>query len=261
MSALRDLSSLEKGLAVLRELAASDGSLTAGQLASATGLNRTTIYRLCDTLERDGWATRADDGDASIARFELGVAAHGLAVLITSKYDTEARLRPVIAELSGALGTTVHVGTLEGAQVVHVARSLPPEGMSVAARLGTREHAHCAGIGKALLAALPRDEIDRLYPDEPLPTRTPRSIATRTALHRELDRIRRNGFALDDEEGALGIRCVAAPVFAPGGRGLFALSVTSVPSRLQGEELERATAAVQQAAARLTASFGGAPPT
>lgn len=260
MSTLRDLSSLEKGLAVLRELAASDGSLTAGQLASATGLNRTTIYRLCDTLERDGWATRVGD-DASTARFELGVAAHGLAVLITSKYDTEARLRPVISELSHALGTTVHVGTLEGSQVVHIARSLPPEGMSVAARVGTREHAHCAGIGKALLAALPDEAFDQLYPDEQLPTRTPRSIGTRSELRRELERIRAAGSALDDEEGTLGIKCVAAPVFAPGGRGLFALSVTSVPSRLQGQELEEATAAVRAAAARLTASFGGLSPT
>lgn len=253
-----DLSSLEKGLAVLRELAASESGATAGQLAAATGLNRTTIYRLCDALERGGWTMRTSDDDAT--RFELGVAAHGLAVLITNKYDTEARLRPVISELSQALGKTVHVGALERAEVVHVARALPSSGLSVAARLGTREHAHCSGLGKALLATLSPAAVDELFPSEELPRQTERSITTRAELHKELARIRAAGYALDDEEGTLGVRCVASPVFTSGGRALFALSATSVPAGLLGDDLTRAVDAVRGAAALLSASFGGAVP-
>lgn len=254
-----DLSSLEKGLSVLRELAAADDAgLTAGQLAGQTGLNRTTIYRLCDVLERGGWAARTSDGETT--RFQVGVAAHGLAVLLTNKFDTEARLRPVISELSQALGETVHVGTLERDEVIHVARAMPASGMTVAARIGTREHAHCAGLGKALLATLDDAAIDELYPAEELPVRTPHSVASRTALHEELARVRARGYAIDDEEGQLGIKCVAAPVFTSGGRTLFAISVTSVPARLDGGHLDRAIAAVRGSAALLTASFGGDTP-
>jgi DNA-binding IclR family transcriptional regulator len=252
-----DPSSLEKGLAVLRELAASDDGLTAGQLATATGLNRTTIYRLCEALERDAWAARSSEDDTT--RFHVGVAAHGLAMLLTNKFDTEARLRPVIAELSQALGETVHVGTLERAEVVHVARATPPSGMSLAAPIGSREHAHCAALGKALLATLAAEALDGVYPDERLPVRTPSSIATRTALRAELERVRTAGYATDDEEGQLGIACVAAPVFTSNGRALFALSVTSVPARLDDVGLRRAVDAVRGSAALLTASFGGAP--
>lgn len=253
-----DPSSLEKGLTILRELAASESGLSAGQLASAAGLNRTTIYRLCDALERGGWVVRASEGDAM--RFELGVAMHGLAVLVTNKYDTEARLRPVISELSQALSKTVHVGALERADLVHIARALPSSGMSVAARIGTREHAHCSGLGKALLATLPPKQVVERYPSQELPAQTARSIASRDALLEELARVRAAGYAIDDEEGTIGIKCVASPVFTSGGRALFAISVTSVPAGLAGEELTRTVDAVRGSAALLSASFGGTVP-
>lgn len=253
-----DLSSLEKGLTVLRELAASESGLTAGQLATAAGLNRTTIYRLCDALERGGWAVRTSEGDAT--RFELGVATHGLAVLVTNKYDTEARLRPVISELSQALSKTVHVGALERADIVHIARALPSSGLSVAARLGTREHAHCSGLGKALLATLPPEQVADRYPAEELPAQTARSISSRDALLEELSRVRAAGYAVDDEEGTIGVKCIASPVFTSGGRALFAISVTSVPAGLLGEDFTRAVDAVRGSAALLSASFGGTVP-
>ena len=253
-----DPTSLEKGLLVLRELASADGGVTVGQLATATGLNRSTIYRLCEMLERSGWVNRAIDEDTT--RFEIGVAAHGFAVLLTNRFDTEARLRPVISGLSQALGETVHVGTLERAEVIHVARAMPSSGMTVAARIGAREHAHCAALGKALLATLPDEAVDDVYPDEALPVQTPNSIATRTKLHEELARIRERGYAIDDEEGQLGIKCVAAPIFTTGGRALFAMSVTSVPARLDDVSLKRAVDAVRGSAALLTASFGGSTP-
>ncbi|GAA2366608.1 IclR family transcriptional regulator [Dactylosporangium salmoneum] len=253
-----DLSSLEKGLVILRELAGSEGGMTAGQLAQAAGLNRTTTYRLCDALERGGWVRRSSPGDTT--EFELGVSALGLAVLIGDKYDTEARLRPVISELARAIGETVHVGVLAGAEVVHVARALPASGFSVAARVGTREAAHCAGLGKALLATLASEEFEELFPDERLRTQTINSLATRSALRQDLATVRSRGYALDEEEGTLGIKCVATPIFAAGAQPYFALSVTSVPARMTEDRLPDIVSAVRGAAALLTAAFGGTVP-
>ena len=232
--------------------------MTAGQLAQAAGLNRTTTYRLCDALERAGWVRRGATGDTT--EFELGVSALGLAVLITDKYDTEARLRPVISELARAVGETVHVGVLAGAEVVHVARALPASGFSVAARIGSREYAHCAALGKALLATLGSQEFEELYPDERLRTQTVNSLASRSALRQDLATVRARGYALDDEEGTLGIKCVATPIFAAGKQPSFALSVTSVPARMTEDQLPDIVSAVRGAAALLTAAFGGTVP-
>lgn len=252
-----ELNSLEKGLAVLRELSAADGPLTPAEVAHATGLNRSTTYRLCEVLERGGWISRTPGDGLRSATVGIGPASHGLAVLITKKYGTEAKLGPIIAGLARTLSDTVHVGVLDHTQVVHVDRALPDEGPNMAASIGAREYAHATALGKALLATLPREEVDRLYIQESLPVRTPETIASRTALHVALEEIRRLGYAVDDGESRGGVRCIAAPVFDVHGVALVAISVTSLPQRLEGERFERAAEAVVAAANLATASFGG----
>jgi DNA-binding IclR family transcriptional regulator len=254
-----ELSSLEKGLVILRELAASERGLSAAELAQVTGLNRTTIYRLCDILRRGDWLQRVGE-EADTSRIDLGPAMHGLAVLVTSKYDTEAKLRPIVDGLAHSLGETVHVGVLEQSQVVHVARALPDSGLNMAARIGSREPAHAAGLGKALLATLSDEDVLRRYSDEELLTRTPNTIGSRTELLQNLATIRERGYATDDEESGVGVMCIAAPVFAPNGQALFAVSVTSMPQRFEGDRFDQILQAVQGAASLATAAFGGRPP-
>lgn len=256
---MSDLSSLEKGLIVLRELASSERGMTAAELAQVTGLNRTTVYRLCEILRRGGWVQRlGEDDDAT--RLDIGPSMHGLAVLVGSKYDTEAQLRPIIDGLARSLAETVHVGVLEGTQVVHVARAMPDSGLNIAARLGSREFAHVAALGKALLATLPDAEVRERYVGEELPVRTPKTVRTPKALIQELHQIRELGYALDDEESRVGVKCVAAPVFDAVGAAIFAISVTTAPQRLEGGRFQQVVDAVKGAASLATASFGGVAP-
>lgn len=251
--------SLEKGLRILRELATSEGGMAAAELAEATGLNRTTVYRLCEVLQRGGWVQRLGD-EEDTARLDLGAAFQGIAVLVTNKYKMEAQLRPILANLSRALNETVHLAILDRNQIVHVARELPGQGLNLAAGLGSRALAHTSALGKALLSTLSDDEVRRIYVGERLITETPNSIATVTDLLADLERIRRIGHAVDDEESRIGIKCVAVPVFGVSREALFALSVTTVPQRLNGDAFERVVEAVKGAASLATASFGGKVP-
>jgi DNA-binding IclR family transcriptional regulator len=253
---LADLSSLEKGLAILREMAGSERGLTVAELAATAGLNRTTTYRLCEMLERGGWVQRVD-GEEGTTRLDLGPTMHGLTVLVQSKYDLEAKLRPIIDGLSRSLGETVHVGVLDGAQIVHIAAALPDSGLNMAARIGSREAAHVAALGKALLATLPAEEVASLYLDEALPTRTAKTIATRAQLLEELEATRTRGYALDDEEGRMGVFCVGVPAFGPDGAAVLAISVTTVPARVEGERLQQVVGGVQGAASLVSAAWGG----
>lgn len=254
--AMTTLSSLEKGLRLLRELAMSEGGMAPAELAQTTGLNRTTVYRLCELLQRGGWVQRLGD-EREMARIDLGAAFQGLAVLVTNKYKMEAQLRPILTNLSRALDETVHLAILERDQIVHVARELPDDGLNLAAGIGSRAQAHTSALGKALLATLPDEEIRRMYVGARLPTTTATSISTVSALIAELGRIRERGYAVDNEESRLGIKCVAAPVFGVSRDALFALSVTTVPQRLTGDAFDRAVDAVKGAASLATASFGG----
>lgn len=254
-----NLTSLEKGLRVLQELLASEGGMTVSALAKATGLNRTTTYRLCDVLERTGWIQRLEierPGDEA-TRVEAGPRLLGLSVLVTNKYDPEARLRPIIDRLAESESETVHVGILDGTNIVHLARALSSTGLNLAARTGAKEHAHLTALGKALLATLPRERLVELYTTERLPGQSPNSIRSRRELFRDLEATIERGYAIDNEESRIGVKCVAAPVFDSLGRGLFAISVTTAPARLDGARLESVANAIRSAAARATASFGG----
>jgi len=256
---MSDLSSLEKGLAIISELAAADRVLTIPEVAAEAKLNRSTTYRLCEILERDGWVRR-DEGDDGVARLDLGPTMHGLAVLIGSKYDVDAKLRPIIDGLSRSLNETVHVGVLDHAQLINVARALPADGLNMAARIGSREPAHTTSLGKALLATLDAESLSALYLDEELPARTPKTISSRGALFAELDRIRAQGYAIDNEESCVGVFCVGVPVFDRGDRASLAISVTSMPGRIDGDRFKQVVEAVRSAARLATVALGGVTP-
>jgi IclR family acetate operon transcriptional repressor len=252
---MSELSSLEKGLRILRELASSERGMTAAELAQVAGLNRTTVYRLSEILGREGWVQRLGENEDT-TRLDLGPAMHGLAVLVTNKYDTDAQLQPIIRGLARSVSETVHVGALDHTHMVHIAVAMPDTGMNIAARIGSREYAHAAALGKALLATLADEDVRRRYVGEELVVRTPATVATVPALLAELARTRERGYALDVEESREGVYCIAAPVFGAGGEALFAISITTVPQRL-GARREQLVKAVQAAASLATASFGG----
>lgn len=254
-------SSLEKGLTLLQELATSEGGMTVAELAQATGVNRTSIYRLCNVLSEAGWIQLTTEGQGSRRRrLDLGPRAFGLAVLVSAKFTPEVRLRPVMDTLSRSVGETVHAGILDDVSVIHIARSVPDAGLHMAAPLGSREFAHVTALGKAILATLSREEILRRYPQEQLPARTAKAISSRTALLDELERIAETGYAIDDEESRAGVRCVGAPVFDASGAAMFAISVTSMPIHLEAERLDAVAQAVVEAAATATASLGAQVP-
>jgi DNA-binding IclR family transcriptional regulator len=257
----RDRTSLEKGLALIQELATAEGGMTIADLAQATGFNRTTTYRICEVLEHSGWIQLAPDGSSGRRRrVDLGPRALGLAVLVNNKYDPETRLQPLMENLSKAVGETVHAAILDDIWVIHVARSVPESGLHMAAPLGAREFAHVTALGKAMLATLSREEILHRYRHEELPVRSRKAIATRTALLEELEKVAARGYAIDDEESRAGVRCVGAPIFGPAGNAIFALSVTTMPVHLEGERLRAVAQAVREATALATAAFGGTTP-
>lgn len=253
--------SLEKGLRLVQELAATKSSLTVAELAVVAGLNRSTTYRLCKSLERAGWIQTIGDGEsATRRRVDVGPSAFGFSVLVTTKYDSSARLQPIMDELARAVGETVHAGVLEDTSVVHVGRAVPPSGPHMALEVGAREVAHITSLGKAILATLDRADVLRRYPREELSVPTRNAIGTRTLLLEELERIAGDGYAVDDQESSSGVKCIGAPVFGPGGSALLAISVTAIPQHLEGDRMGAVASAVCEAAARATAAFGGTLP-
>jgi DNA-binding IclR family transcriptional regulator len=171
-----------------------------------------------------------------------------VAFAIFGRIDVQRTATPIMRGLSERLRESVHVGTLDGANVRFVAAVEGPAAVRVASRLGLIMPAHCTSTGKALLAQLSEAELRQLLPDEDLRRITSHSIGSRTELEAELSRSRERGYAVNREESEEGVASVAVciPTRAPGLR--LALNAAAPQNRLDESQYPAVAAALVKAA-------------
>ena len=245
--------SLRRGLALLESLAgASDGS-TLSSLADSTGLAPSTAHRLLSSLREQGFAQQ----DAETGLWHIGAKAFtvGNAFLRSRSYVTLARR--YMRDLVDRCGETANLAVLDQNEAVYLTQIECDEMMRAFARPGTRIPLHCSGVGKALLAALPAAEVQAIVAEAGLPRLTDRTICEPEALRAELDATRRRGYAIDDGEHAVGLRCVAATIHDDGGRPLAALSISGPAARIDDVKLNALGGLVAGACEELTSDIGG----
>jgi DNA-binding IclR family transcriptional regulator len=199
--------------AILGALAEPEGDRSLGQLATQTGLPKTTVHRICTALERVGYVHTDESG-----RRELGPGLFRLAML--GRRDLRAVLEPQVVRLSEHINETVDLGVLEGDQVLYIAQHAAPQRALMAiARVGAHFPAYTLASGKALLAQLSHDEVLRRLPRRLEPALGGRS-RTRDGLLDELEQIRATGLALEREEERHGVCALAVAIKDTEGRAL-----------------------------------------
>jgi DNA-binding IclR family transcriptional regulator len=204
-----------------------------------------TAHRLLAMLQYRGFIQQ----DATRA-YEAGPVLKYLACPSRRAGDLTGVARPVLERLLGELDTPIHLGRLDGPRVVYVEAVDRPPMPSPAP--GEWVPAHCASIGKVMLSQLPPEELRAIYPQERLDQRTHRSHGTRLALEDDLDRVRRRGFAVCDEECEIGMASVA--VALPGlGRVRYAVTAVMPVRRMTAHARGGAVRALTDAAAELSA--------
>ena len=204
MSGDAPLSAAEKTLSVLEALA--DHSRIA-DIADASGLPKPTVHRILQTLVQRGFA-RADGRGGYLG----GPRILSLAGRFLQRLDVAEHVRPTLRDLQERTGWTVHLALLSGDEAVYVAKLEGVRPYHLASRVGMSLRLHCTSIGKAILAALPDDEVRALVRRTGLPARTERTITDARALLAELAVVRRRGYAEDHEENEAGVRAVGAAV-------------------------------------------------
>jgi DNA-binding IclR family transcriptional regulator len=218
-------STLAKGLAVLDWLARQQRDCRATEVAQAFGLARSNAHRTLQTLVECGWATQ----DAATSSYRAGLRLFELGALVSQATDITALVRPQLAALARATGETIHLATLDGAEIVYLDKFDSPLPVAAYSRVGGRAAAYCVASGKALLAAAQLDVAALRARLGTLVPHTPNSITGFDALHAELERTRARGYAENREEWRLGVCGLGAPVFNARGEAVAALGM-SVPS-------------------------------
>ncbi len=247
--------SVDRTLAIVDLLLRHGEAMTAREIASQIDINRTTAHRLLNTLMHRGWIEKTP----STAAYRVSTRHLVLSHLTFDERDVLSTMRPALAELSERSRETVHVGVLDGIEIVHVDKIDSPERVGVSSTIGTRSLAHPSSLGKAILAASPPERAEEYIARM---TQQPGVDATfdATWLREELGRTRTRGYSIDDEEDSLGVRCIGSAILAGDGEPLFAVSITGPSGRFTRDRAETCAPALMDVTANLSTAFGWLPP-
>lgn len=235
---------LDRGLQVLEAVARAGDPLTVAEAAASVGLDRTVAHRLVATLAARGYLQRDGGG------YRLGPTCLALASAIT---DLRTTARPFLEELRDATGETVHVVVLSGREVVFLDGIESVHALRVGSRTGRLLPAHATSVGKALLAALPPEQVRALYERADLVAVTGRTITDRDALERQLAVVRERGYAINHGESEKGVGSIGVAVRNLAGEPRAALSVAMPLERWSEAAEEQAACVLKSAAAALGA--------
>jgi len=233
---------LERGVHVLQAFRPDGKPATLGALTARTGLPKPTVYRLAEELVELGLLERLPIG------YRPGLALFELGELVPAKVDLSASALPFMQDLYEATHETVHLGIRDNLDVVYAEKIRGHGGVDVPSRVGGRLPLTSTGVGKALLAFSGPSVIEAVL-SRPLRRLTEFSIKDRDRLLRELTAIRRVRMAVDREEAALGVSCIAVPIIV-NSQAVAALSLTLPSSRMNAAGLEPTLRAVSLAFAR-----------
>jgi DNA-binding IclR family transcriptional regulator len=222
------LQSLDRAVAVLDLLGESEGPLGLADVCERMDLHKSTAHRALMVLERCGLIERTPEN-----RFRLGLKLYELGTRAVEQIDLRARVHPWFRRLSAQVGETVHLGVLQKTSVVYLDKVEPSNRrVWLSSRIGTSNPVYCTAMGKAMMAFLPEEMQAEIMGKIRFLRYTHRTLMTPEALMRSLERVRRRGYAIDDEEVEEGVRCIGAPILNETGHPMAAVSVSGPTSRI-----------------------------
>jgi DNA-binding IclR family transcriptional regulator len=231
-SSNRGTATLRRALAVLEAFTSSRPRLTLAELAAVTRQDKATLLRHLDVFLTARLVERHGD------TYSLGLGAFALGASYLAQHDVYAISRAPMEELAERLGETISLAIRDGSEVVYVEVVHGQAEIGVQSSVGVRQPAHTSALGKVLLAWLTPEEREASVYVHPMVRMTSHTITSPGELEAHLEAVRRDGYAMDNEERAEGIRCVATPIWDRTGRVTAALSVSGASFRMVGEHLE-----------------------
>ena len=237
---------------MLEAIAKSSAGLSNSELSRRLKVPKSSTSYVLRALEAGGYLRREPGG-----RYRLGLALLSLSSRAMEGLDVRELALPVMQHLVDHSGLTAQLAVLDQGQAVYLAKVDAPGFIKMNTWPGRRMNLHATSVGKALLAYLPEDEVARIV-EKGLKKWTPHTITVPAKLHADLEHIRRRGYAIDEQESTVGIRCVAAPIFGPPGVAA-SVGLTGTVTQFHASEIHRFAEMVKDAARRISIQLGWTP--
>lgn len=237
-----------KALSLLDLLASTGQELSVTELSRRLGVNKSTVCRLLNTLGDYGYIRK----NPQTGQYLLGVRLLDLSTTLLKQLGLVDVAKPHLQRLASETGETVNLAILDGDRCLYVCAIEGRHAIRMVSHVGSRDYLHTTSVGKAILAHLPRHEVEAIVRRTGLPRRTPNSIADEEALFNHLEQVRRQGYALDNAENEEGCRCVGAPCFDRTGRPIAAVSVAGPSFRFREDRVPKLAKSVVATARAIT---------
>jgi len=248
------IKSLDRAMEVFDHLSTTLGQ-TLSEIAADLRQSPATVYRILITLER----RRLVEFERAEQLWHIGPHAFVIGSRFLRRTSLVERARPILRRLMEDTGETANLGIVQGGSVLFVSQVETHANIRAFFPPGSLSPLHSSGIGKALLADMSEERLNRMISHGPLETFTPNTLATKSALVADLAMTRQRGYAIDNEEKNLGMRCIASSVFDMHEEAVAGISISGPSIRMEPDQIARLSRFVVDAAADLTAALGGTP--
>ena len=248
--------SVDRALSIIETLAEDDEGYRLSDLAIRTGLSTSTVHRLLATLE----SRRFVQFDRAESKWHVGARCFTVGATFARRRNFTAQAVPYLRKLRDLTRETANLAVVDDEFIVVLTRMESREIMRSLTKVGGRVAMVASGVGKAVLATYSDEDVGAIIRHHGMPRLTEKTITRPSDLFRELERVRRQGYAVDDEEACMGLRCIAAVVYNDCSEPLAAISVSGMTSRLTDDRLTALGQTVREVAAELTVALGGVMP-
>jgi len=239
---------VERALNILEDIAQRRDGLTNSEISRKLAIPKSSASYILRTLERRGYLRR----EGETGRYKLGLKILSLGGDAQSNLDVADVALPFMRSLVERLHLTSHLAVLDQGEAVYIEKVEAPGFFKVNTWVGRRMYLHSTSVGKVLLAWLPRQEMEAIVRQKGMKKRTPKTITAVSRLLADLELVREQGYAVDDEENSTGARCLGAPIHDAMGSVTAALGVSGTLTQVDEENLSRIADALKETARRIS---------
>ncbi len=225
--------SVDRTLDIIEALSLEPSGLSLTEISTKVKLHKSTVYRLVNTLYKRGFLNKSDSGN-----YRIGLKLIEIVSCYINSLELQTEARPYLQDITATLGLTSHLGILEGSDVIYIEKMDVFTGSQLYAQIGLRVPAFCSSLGKCLLSKYSSDELKNLFSKDVFPKYTENTTKNIFELQTNLTAVRRNGWAIDNEEYKTGHRCIAAPIYDYRGEIIAAISASGPTILLTDDRIQ-----------------------
>jgi len=243
---------VERALAILEAVAQESDGLSNAEISRKLQIPKSSASYILRTLENQGYLNRL----AETGKYRVGLKVLSLSRGALSGIDVREVALPIMRHLMEKTNLTCHLAILDGPDAVYIEKVEPQGFIRMDTWVGRRMRVHATSVGKALVAHIPQERLEKILAERSMEKRTSKTITTLPRLLKDLEKVRQQGYAVDDEENNMGARCVGAPVFNQDGAIEASIGLSGTTNQVNPETMPRILEALKDAARHISMGMG-----